>query len=515
MALRMGGQSPHLGMCLTEGSLACYSIERNLENQSNDRGVFLLHPSPMELEPGETRCIGWVIFPHDGKEDFRKKLTRFPHYVQVEADQYVLFQGEKCKITIRPSFTASHVTVNGQTLEEAEGLYHFTYEADTCGEKVFDIYADTVHTWCRILVQPPIAELAKKRCFFIEEHQQYKGKNDCLSGAFLIYDNEEKHVYYNRVNDYNGGRERVGMGVLIARYLQVYGKELDQQEGSRLATCLKKYTEYLKREILNLDTGEICNDLGQNNHEKRLYNFPWYMTYFTELYRLNKEKENLKIACRILENYYRQGGGTFYAIELPVCALCEALEDAGMELERRMAEKFFTGHADYLVKQGLHYPPSEVNYEQSIVAPAASILLQVYKISGNKTYLEAGKLQLKVLEQFNGIQPDYHLYETAIRHWDGFWFGKKELFGDTFPHYWSGLTGSVYQLYAELTGDDTYKARSEASLRGVLPLFFPDGTASCAYVFPRSVNGIQASYFDPYANDQDWGLYFYLRNVLS
>jgi hypothetical protein len=70
----------------------------------------------------------------------------------------------------------------------------------------------------------------------------------------------------------------------------------------------------------------------------------------------------------------------------------------------------------------------------------------------------------------------------------------------------------VYQLYAELTGDDTYKARSEASLRGVLPLFFPDGTASCAYVFPRSVNGIQASYFDPYANDQDWGLYFYLRN---
>ena len=35
------------------------------------------------------------------------------------------------------------------------------------------------------------------------------------------------------------------------------------------------------------------------------------------------------------------------------------------------------------------------------------------------------KGRIKVLELFNGMQPDYHLYEAAIRHWDGYWFGKK------------------------------------------------------------------------------------------
>jgi hypothetical protein len=73
----------------------------------------------------------------------------------------------------------------------------------------------------------------------------------------------------------------------------------------------------------------------------------------------------------------------------------------------------------------------------------------------------------------------------------------------------------VFELYAEITGDASYFKRAEDSRRGVLPLFFPDGTASCAYVFPFSVNGIRASFYDPYANDQDWGLYFYLRAVMQ
>ena len=51
---------------------------------------------------------------------------------------------------------------------------------------------------------------------------------------------------------------------------------------------------------------------------------------------------------------------------------------------------------------------------------------------------------------------------------------------------------------------------SEASLRGVLSLFFADGSASCAYVFPVTVNGEPGQRYDDYANDQDWGMYFYL-----
>ena len=108
---------------------------------------------------------------------------------------------------------------------------------------------------------------------------------------------------------------------------------------------------------------------------------------------------------------------------------------------------------------------------------------------------------------FNGFQPDYHLHEVAIRHWDGYWFGKRRLYGDTFPHYWSSQTGKAFRLYARLTGDPVYAKKAEDSLRGVLSMFFSDGTATCAYLFPYTVNGKPGEYADPYANDQDWGLW--------
>ena len=117
------------------------------------------------------------------------------------------------------------------------------------------------------------------------------------------------------------------------------------------------------------------------------------------------------------------------------------------------------------------------------------------------------------MELFSGLQPDYHLYEVAIRHWDGYWFGKKKMFGDTFPHYWSALTAVVYEDYAALTGNEKCRKAADAAYRGVLSLFMPDGSASCAYVYPVSVNGSACGYYDPYANDQDWGLYFMLRHV--
>ena len=59
MALRMGGAAPHLGMVLTEGSLCGYSIERDVEKSSNDRGCFWLHPSPKEFAPGEAMTLSW------------------------------------------------------------------------------------------------------------------------------------------------------------------------------------------------------------------------------------------------------------------------------------------------------------------------------------------------------------------------------------------------------------------------------------------------------------------------
>ena len=80
-----------------------------------------------------------------------------------------------------------------------------------------------------------------------------------------------------------------------------------------------------------------------------------------------------------------------------------------------------------------NYPTSEVKYEQSIVAPAVSCLLQAYQISGEQKYLEEARKQLKLLELFNGKQADYHLFENAIRIGTVLVW-KYECYGDTFPH---------------------------------------------------------------------------------
>lgn len=99
-------------------------------------------------------------------------------------------------------------------------------KADTPRKYSYSINIDDVVTHCNILVLPCLDELAKNRCHFIAENQQYNNPKSKLDGAYLIYDNEEKHIYYNREYDFNGGRERVGMGVLIAKYLQNHDDEV-------------------------------------------------------------------------------------------------------------------------------------------------------------------------------------------------------------------------------------------------------------------------------------------------
>ncbi|MDO4293607.1 MAG: hypothetical protein Q4C65_10320 [Eubacteriales bacterium] len=508
MALRMGGEAPHLGMVLTEGSLSAYSIERDIAKMSNDRGCFWLHPSAMEFAPGETKRISWTVFSHTGRTDFYEKLEELSRFVRVEAGRYVLFEGEKTTVTVTPAFPAERVLVNGQELAPgADGSYVFEVQGDCYGEKLFWIEADQVKTNCRLFVQKRLEELAPARCRFLARRQQYTGAGSALDGAYLAWDNEEDTHVYTPENDYNGGRERICMGILTARYLQ----RPDAEDREELEAGLRRYVAYVKRELVDEKTGKTCNDIGMDDSYERQYNLPWAMEFFCELYRLFGDREDLLTACRIGKQFYGAGGRDFYSIELPIELLDECLEKAGLAEEREQMRRLFVEHADRICERGLDYPAFEVNYEQSIVAPAADVLLKVYLLTGEEKYLEEGKRQLEVLELFNGCAPDYHLYETAIRHWDGYWFGKRKLYGDTFPHYWSALTGNVFELYGRITGDETYRKRAEDSRRGVLPMIFADGRASCAFVFPWSINGVRAHFYDPYANDQDWGLYFSLR----
>lgn len=519
-AVRMGGKGPNLGMVLTKGSLAGYSIIRNEEAISNDRGTFILHPDINRLEPGEQTEIAWGWFWFYDMDEFYGIINRCKTQISFEMDRAVFFQGERGKIAVHFSEAAkkneiiikkngvsitNQGTVGIQVKDHTHGQTVMLEEdGGILGEQKWEAKVNGCYTWAKTLIVPKVEELAEKRCLFIAEKQQYHNPDSSLDGAFLIYDNEEKKLHYSEVYDHNGGRERVGMGVLIAAYLQ-------KHENSVLEKALNKYTKYIYRELYDEGTGVVYNDVGRNNKWHRLYNYPWMSLFFMERYRLYHEQRDLKNMYRVLCSYYTQGGKDFYAIGIPMTESITLLREAKWLEESEELLKFYKEHGDRIVETGLNYPPHEVNYEQSIVAPAVIYMMQLYQLTGEEKYLNAGKEQLVVLELFNGSQPDYHTYETAIRHWDGYWFGKRKNYGDTFPHYWSALTGLAFKNYARISGDKTYYKRAENSLRGPLSLIFPDGSASCAYVYPAEVNKVKCGYYDPWANDQDWGLYFYLK----
>ena len=94
-ALRMGGGRINLGLVLVKGSLKGYSVQRDLEQSSNDRGAFFLHPEDMHIRPGESVQVEWELFWFEDRADFRKKLASCPGFVQVEAERFLLFEGEK------------------------------------------------------------------------------------------------------------------------------------------------------------------------------------------------------------------------------------------------------------------------------------------------------------------------------------------------------------------------------------------------------------------------------------
>lgn len=507
MGLRMGGEGPHLGLIVTEGTISQYSVERDINEISNDRGDFILHPSPVSLHPNESYIVEWELFWHQGKEDFYQQLLSFPHYYKVEADKYIYFQGEEVNVKIESRFLndTSQITIqrNGNNIpfDIVDQSIKFSEKKLQIGSYDYSLSINNVKSSLSILVLSELKTLVENRCHFIVQNQQYSERKSALESAYLIYDNEEKHKYYSHYHDHNGGRERVSMGIIIAKYLQM-------KHNDTLEKSLINYVDYIKRELYDGKTGEVYNDVNRNNDIHRLYNYPWFAILFKELFLLWRNEQDLLQAYKILMAYYRNGGAKFYPIELAMAEILELLEQAGLYLEKDNLFAEFEKHINQIIAYGTNYPSSEVNFEQTIVAPAADCLLDMYFITKDKLYLEEAEKHLTVLELFNGKQPDYHLFETAIRHWDGYWFGKGRLYGDTFPHYWSAYSGRVFEKYYKATSSERYHKKAEDSLRGVLSLFYTDGSASCAHLYPFEINGIKGSYSDPWANDQDWGLYF-------
>lgn len=496
-ALKMGKSDINLGLVLTKGSIDCYSIERDLEKASNDRGDFILHPQAFSLEPNESYTVEWEIFFHNGTEDFNEKLSEYD-IILPKAKHYTIFESEKIALFINKT---SKIMLDSEII--AENAKEISYKPKRLGEHNFIIESDGKITNIRVYVSPDIDKLVRKRVYYIAQNQQYHNPDSILDGAYLVYDTKDKVQYFdNNVSDHNATRERIGMALLVAEYLK-------KNDDEYIRKSFEKYKRFFFSQFIDENSGEVYNTVDHDNTYYRLYNYSWAIMLLVDLYELEKENKYLDIMVSVIKRFYKDGGSRFYPNGWFLLETVDALKKAGKDVDEVL--KLYQEHINNMVKIGTSYPAHEVNYEQTIVTPGATMITQYMQAINSDEFLPDAKKQIDILSRFNGNQPDYHMYETAIRHWDCYWFGKAKLYGDTFPHYWSSLTGLAYLNYYKLTKDEDYLKKAEDNLRNCLCLFYPDGGASCAYLYPYSVNGVRGEFYDEWANDQDFALYYYLK----
>ena len=482
--LRMGNVAPHLGLVLTDGFIGGYSIEGRglLTGGSNNRGAIVLNTNDQTLAPGQSHRIAWTMFWHNGWDNFTTQAQRIPGFVAVKAARYTVVGKERPQISI---------SERGARIEKPDG--------DTIKVRL----AKSRETWLRIQRIENVGRLVQQRVAFLTDRQQVLDRRSRLYGAFLPFDNDLQAQFHNpKWRDQNEGRERVGIGVLLAQAWQRW-------PNPKTAGAVRLNHRFVRTK-LQLPDGTVLDAVG-DRRTQRLYNYPWVAQFHLEMYRAFGQAKSLTDVGRTLRQYYRRGGAQFYAFPIPMVDAVEAFRAAGRKREATELLRRFCEHADRIVTTGTRIPAHEVNYEQSIIGPATLIPLEAYLLTRDEKYLRCAKDFLSLLEAFNGQQPDHHLHDIAIRHWDGFWFGRQRLWGDTFPHYWSALTGWVFYRYWQATGDESYRQRGREILLNNLSAFRPDGSASCANIYPDAINGNPAHCWDSLANDQDWALVFLLQ----
>jgi hypothetical protein len=198
-------------------------------------------------------------------------------------------------------------------------------------------------------------------------------------------------------------------------------------------------------------------------------------------------------------------------------ALDAAVQGPAPGALRPRVDRLLAGLRDQALKlagRGGDLPAHEVDYEQSIVAPLVSLLALAHRRWPDRRLLAATELALGWLLAFAGPQRHVRLRHVAVRHWDGYWFGLRRQWGDTFPHHWSALTAvALLELPDELLSDRGDRMAA-AILRANLALYDEHARGCCAFLYPSWVDGVPAHGPDPLDNDQDWALVYALRSGL-
>lgn len=409
-AIRMGAYAPHLGLIVTEGAVKSYEIwERGRKKaNSHTRGIFALNMPDMQLKPGESYSLEWHIFAHGGNDDFCNKLLERGS-VLVSCDKYVYQKGEVAHVELRSlkSLKTCRAMINGVPVEVKRkgNIYIIETPIEQAGEVRFDFYYNgnrQTHADC--LVINSVDELIQKRVNFIRTNQQLNNPADLRDGAYMVYDNEGDSIYLNDTPNCNPvdrdeGAERLGMGVLLA-------KQYLLTKDSTLKESLLRYARFV-RSKLQTDDYVTYSSVDQKQRN-RGYNYMWVAEFYFQMYKVTGDRQFVTDGYKTLKSMFRQFGHGFYAIGIPVRLGLQSLKVAGMEKEYKDLMKNFIRTGDIFVENGLNYPAHEVNYEQSIVAPAILFLAQLYLETGIQKYLDEVKRQMPVLEAFNGFQPSYH-----------------------------------------------------------------------------------------------------------
>lgn len=505
-AERMGISEHNVGVLLLKGST--YSYSQTNCTYSEERGYLSLNVSSFHLQGGESYEIELVVFAYKGGDDFFTQAKKFPRFIHVEAPEgYVLTKGETKPVSFTTGEkikTASVKIGNKKLPTEIDGnTLKTSVNGATCGEKKISYEINGRKGEAYFYVSEPLELLQRKRARFIVEHQQCLEKNSPLYGAYLIYDNEEKEQYFDYSwPDHNANRERMSMGVFLAKYLRKTGDK-------KIEKSLNLFTEFLLRECLDEETGVSFNNIGKAANVTRLYNAPWVILYFCELYRCNHNKRWVDLATKMLILYYENGGTNFYPNGIRLSDILQAIREGGNTEAYNRVLELFDEHIENIIIKGTNYPPHEVRYEQTIVTPAAYLLMEKYLLCKDEKYLREAEKHLKLLIKFNGSQPDYRLNKVPIRYWDNYYFGKTRdaVYGDTLPHPALAHSAHCFYLYGLITGDKKWLDYGKQSWEAGYCFFNAKGEASSSYVYPERVNGKKCAHFDYFADEQDGYLY--------
>jgi hypothetical protein len=476
-ATPMDGSGPGLGLQLKEGELWAYSVEsREPGTSSNIRGHIYLHvtdharsPHAMggqpaiTLAPGATYRWTWQLAWYDDLPAFH-------------ADREPLIDAPRLAAEV------------GETLEIIGAAAPADVSSDVPG--IRHVESTDGRSRIAVLFHEPLRVIAERRVRFVLDHQRRPELAGSRKYAFVPYDNASGlTVLSSAWRDWSDARERVGMALLLQEV-----RDRGWGDRAELDEALAGYEQFVREHLLDAE-GTIQDDSVHQN-AVRLYNFPWFARFLLG-------QGDRAGATRILNRYYELGGDHFLAFDL------------GPLLSELGLHDHLVRHAKTFLAYGDELPPHEVNYEQSMVAPLLELLAAAYQ-TGEIDGAELTR-RLPWLTAFAADQPDVRLRHVPIRHWDGYWFGRLRLWGDVFPHYWSALSAVVYAAWPrELVSAeqaDWLDRAEEAILRANLASFAPDGSATCAFVYPSCVNGQPAHVADPLANDQDWALVYALRQL--